>query len=181
MKKLYPVFALVGFCWLVYGVNNLICHNYFSQYGIIPRTKSGLPGIFCAPFLHASFPHLLANTIPLLVLGSIIAWRSTAAFVWITIGGTLLGGTLTWLAARNACHIGASGLIFCYFGYILAFAWFQRTVLNILLAVVCIFLYGGALWGLSPLQTGVSWEGHAAGLFAGVTLAAVGNVRKAQK
>lgn len=171
MKKLYPVLFFVGLCWLVFVVNNLICHGRFNSYGIVPRTVIGLRGIVCAPFLHASFHHILANTMPLLVLGAVIAWRSPAVYLAITAAGLLISGALTWLAARHGCHIGASGLVFCYFAYIIGHAWYQRTGINILVALICGVFYGGLIWGLSPFQTGVSWEGHAAGVFAGLLLA----------
>jgi len=176
MKKIYPVLGFVGLCWLVFLVNNLMLRGYFSQFGIIPRTLGGLVGIVLAPLLHASFHHLLANTVPLLILGSIISLRSPRAYISITIAGTIIGGALTWLLAHRGCHIGASGLVFCYFGYVMGHAWFQRSVMNILLALACGFIYGGLIWGLSPFQTGVSWEAHGAGLVAGVLLARIGKV-----
>jgi membrane associated rhomboid family serine protease len=177
MKRVYPVLGFAGLCWLVYLVNNLILQGRFSHLGIVPRTISGLSGVLLAPLLHASFHHLLANTVPLLILGTIISLRSPATYISITIGGTILSGALTWLLARHGCHIGASGLIFCYFGYVMGHAWFQRSILNILLAFACGFIYGGLIWGLSPFQSGVSWEAHGAGLVAGVFLAWIGHPR----
>jgi membrane associated rhomboid family serine protease len=179
MRKLFPVLVFVGLCWLVFVVNNVMCRGYFSHYGIVPRTILGLRGILVAPFLHASFAHILANTVPLLILGSVIALRSPRAYVGITLIGAILSGAFTWLLARPGCHIGASGLVFCYFGYILEHAWLQRTPVNIVLAVGCGFLYGGLIWGLSPFQTGVSWEGHVTGLIAGLILAWIGRTPKA--
>jgi len=171
MKKLYPVFGFVGLCWLVFLVNNLLLNGQFSHLGIVPRTVGGLSGILLAPLLHASFRHLLANTVPLLLLGGLISFRSPATYVNLTVAGTLISGALVWLLARPGCHLGASGLVFCYFGYVLGQAWFHRTFVNIFLAVVCGLIYGGLIWGLSPFQSGVSWEAHAAGLVAGVLLA----------
>jgi membrane associated rhomboid family serine protease len=80
---------------------------------------------------------------------------------------------LTWLIARNASHIGASGLIFCYFGYIASMAWFRRTFGTLCLSVVCVLGYGGILRGIFPTTTAVSWESHLAGLIAGVVLASL--------
>jgi len=173
LKKLYPVLFFAGLCWAVFGINHLFFHDRFNSYGIVPRTVTGLRGIVCSPFLHASLHHIVANTVPLLVLGAVIAWRSRAVYLVITTAGILLSGALTWLVARHGCHIGASGLVFCYFAYIIGQAWYQRSAVNILLAVVCGFFYGGLIWGLSPFQIGVSWEGHAAGLAAGLFLARV--------
>ena len=167
----------MGLCWLVFLVNNLLLGGRFSHLGIVPRTVSGLSGILLAPLLHASFHHILANTVPLLMLGGIISFRSPATYVSVTVAGTIISGTLIWLLARPGCHLGASGLVFCYFGYVIGLAWFQRTIVHILLAIACGVVYGGLIWGLSPFQSGVSWEAHGAGLVAGILLARMGTQR----
>src|ERR1700730_2732951 len=113
LHRFTPVLVLTALCWLVFVVNNLILNGHLSRFGIIPRHLGSLPGIIWSPFLHGSFSHLAANTLPLLILGAIICARGRGEFTLVTIGGTLLGGGLTWLIGRNACHIGASGLIFC--------------------------------------------------------------------
>ena len=89
----------------------------------------------------------------------------------ITVAGTLLTGAATWMFARNGCHIGASGLIFCFFGYLCSLALFRRTFGAFLLSAVCLLAYGGMLRGIVPTSTPISWEGHAAGLLAGIVLA----------
>ncbi|HXP60222.1 MAG TPA: rhomboid family intramembrane serine protease [Dongiaceae bacterium] len=171
LKRFTPVLTLAGLCWLVFGVNNLLWNGQLNQYGIIPRRLGGLPGILWAPLLHGSFQHLAANTVPLLILGGIVCGRSKTEFTAIALAGTLLSGGLTWLWARNACHIGASGLIFCFFGYLASLAWFRRTFGTLVLSAVCIVGYGGMLKGILPTSSAVSWEGHLAGLAAGIALA----------
>jgi membrane associated rhomboid family serine protease len=171
LKRFTPVLTLVALCWLVFGLNQLAWHGQLNQYGIIPRRLAGLPGIVWSPFLHGSFTHLVANTVPLLVLGGILCGRSKSEFVLTAAAGTVLGGGLTWLVARNACHIGASGLVFCFFGYLASLAYFRRTFGTLLLSLVCIVGYGGMLKGILPTATEVSWEGHLAGLVAGIALA----------
>ena len=170
IKRFTPILALTAACWLVFALNSLIWHGHLDQHGIIPRHLNGLTGIIWAPFLHASFQHLAANTVPLLVLGAIVCARGKGEFVVVTVGGILLGGGLTWLFARNAIHIGASGLIFCYFGYVASLAWFNRTFGTLCLSVVCILGYGGMIKGILPTLAGISWEGHLAGLVAGFAL-----------
>ena len=172
-KRFIPIILLTTSCWLVFLINNVMWGGSFDCYGIAPRQVSGLPGIVFSPFLHGSYQHLTANTLPLLILGGIICGRSRGEFVVVTVTGILLGGGLTWLFARNACHIGASGLIFCYFGYLASLAWFNRTFGTLLLSVVCIVAYGGILRGIVPTAAGVSWESHLAGLAAGVAIAAL--------
>jgi membrane associated rhomboid family serine protease len=173
LGRFIPIVVLTGICWLVLGLDSLIWHGRLAQHGIIPRHLSGLTGIVWAPFLHASFRHLAANTLPLLILGAIICGRSRGEFAVVTVAGILLGGGLTWVIARNASHIGASGLIFCYFGYIASMAWFRRTFGTLCLSVVCVLGYGGILRGIFPTTTAVSWESHLAGLIAGVVLASL--------
>lgn len=172
-KRFAPILTLTAACWLVFLLNNLIWQGHLAQHGIIPRQLGSLTGILWAPFLHASFKHLAANTVPLLVLGAIICARGKGEFALVTVGGILLGGILTWLFARSADHIGASGLIFCYFGYVASLAWFNRTFGTLCLSVLCILAYGGMVKGILPTLTPISWEGHLAGLVAGVVLGAL--------
>jgi membrane associated rhomboid family serine protease len=170
-KRFTPILALTALCWAVFVVNNLLLNGRFEAYGITPRQLGSLPGILWAPFLHASFRHLAANTLPLLILGGILCRRSWGEFAVVTVLGIGLGGGLTWLAARPACHIGASGLIFCYFGYLASLAVFRRTFGTLCLSLVCLLGYGGILRGVLPTSAAISWEGHAAGLLVGVALA----------
>jgi membrane associated rhomboid family serine protease len=172
IKRFTPIVALVSACWVVFAVNNLVWQGQLARYGIIPRQLDGLAGILWAPFLHASFQHLAANTVPLLVLGAILCARGKGEFPIVTAGGIVLTGGLTWLFARSADHIGASGLIFCYFGYLASLAWFNRTFGALCLSVVCVIGYGGMIRGILPTTPGVSWEGHLAGLVSGIALGA---------
>jgi membrane associated rhomboid family serine protease len=171
LSRLIPIFALVAICWAVFAVNNLMLHAQLNQYGIIPRRINSLPGIVFAPFLHGSYKHLVANSIPLLILGTGLCVRSKGEFIIVTFCGILFGGALTWLFARHAAHIGASGLVFCYFGYLSSLAYFRRNVGTLLLSVICIFAYGGIVRGILPTSAAVSWEGHLAGLLTGIATA----------
>lgn len=171
LKRFTPILTLVALCWLVFVADQLLCKGQLDQHGIIPRRVASLPGILWAPLLHASFGHLAANTLPLLVLGGILCARSQGEFAAVTLIGTLLSGGLTWLFARHASHVGASGLIFCFFGYLVSLAWFRRTFGTLALAVLCLLGYGGMLKGLLPTATAISWESHLAGLVSGIVLA----------
>lgn len=174
LSRFTPVLVFTGVCWLMFVINNLLLDGRWSQHGIVPRHLSGLPGILWAPFLHNSFAHLVANTVPLLVLGTIIAGRGKAEFVGVTAAGVLLSGGLTWVVARTGSHAGASGLIFCFFGYLTSLAYFRKTFGSLLVAILCLLAYGGMLRGIVPTSNAVSWEGHAAGLVSGVVLAWMG-------
>ncbi len=175
LKRFTPIVFVTALCWLVFAVNNLVLSDHLLRYGIIPRHLSGLPGIIWAPFLHGSFQHLAANTLPLLILGGILCTRSRAEFAFVTVAGILLSGGLTWLIGRTAYHVGASGLIFCFFGYIASLAFFDHKIGTVLLSLVCIVGYGGILRGITPTSGPISWEAHLAGLLAGITLAWFGS------
>jgi membrane associated rhomboid family serine protease len=171
LKRFVPILILVGLCWLVFGLDRALWGGRLTQHGVLPRQVQGLPGILWAPFLHGSFKHLAANTVPLLFLGGILCVRSRLEFALVAVAGILLSGGLTWVLARNACHIGASGLVFCFFGYLASQALFRRTFGTLALSAVCLLAYGGMLRGMLPTSAAISWESHVAGLLAGVGLA----------
>lgn len=164
--------GLVGLMWALELADQVVLGRALDVYGIRPRDPSGLWGILFAPLLHAGFGHLIANTGPFLALGWLIMLRAIRDFFAVTLVALLVGGLGVWLfAAPNTVHIGASGLIFGYLGYLLLRGTFERSAASIVLAVIVGVLYGGALWGLLPGGPGVSWEGHAFG-FAGGGVAA---------
>src|SRR5713226_6095490 len=169
LKRITPALALIALCWTVFVVNNLILDGHLNQYGIRPRHIGGLLGILWSPFLHSSLQHLLANTVPLALLGAILCLRGRNEFAIVTVLGVVLSGVLTWLIGRNAYHIGASGLIFCFFGYLASLAFFERRIGTLFLSIVCILAYGGIIRGILPTSNAVSWEGHLAGFISGIT------------
>jgi membrane associated rhomboid family serine protease len=137
-------------------------------FGILPRTSWGLMGIGFAPLLHASFPHLLANALPLLILLVLLfAQRPyrperTLALLWLG------SGVGTWLIGRGgAVHIGASSLIYGLAVYLVAAGWWMRSWRFVLIAVAVLFFYGGMAYGILPQRGVVSWEGHLAGAITG--------------
>lgn len=160
--------GLIVALWLLEIVDWLIFRGSLNAFGIRPRTVDGLWGIFFAPLLHSSFAHLMANTVPLLVLGWFVLLRGTRTFVVVTMVATLISGLGTWLIGpAHSVHIGASGLVFGYFGYLLINSYFERSLTSILWAVVVFFLYGGLLWGVLPQGNGISWQGHLFGFIGG--------------
>ena len=171
--------GLVGLMWLEEIADLVLFHGALDAGGIRPRTEAGLWGILLAPFLHADFAHLLANTVPLLVLGWLVLVRGRRDFLWVTAVAVLLGGLGVWLVGGpNTVHIGASGLVFGYLGYLLLRGYWERSLPAILVAVVAGVLYGGALWGVLPLSHGVSWEGHLFGFSGGATAASAHRRRR---
>lgn len=142
-----------------------------NQFGIFPRQAGGLRGILFAPLLHGGFAHLIANTIPFVTLGWLVMLRRTTDFFWVTIVAMLVGGLGTWLFGSRGCHIGASGVIFGYLGYLLSRGYFERRIGSILFSLIVLVFYGGLLWGVLPTQFGISWEGHLFGFLGGVVAA----------
>ena len=171
MKLSFQVLlAIVAAMWAVEVVNTLLGHR-LDEYGILPRTTDGLIGIPLAPFLHAGVGHVLSNTLPLLALGSLTVVQTKRAFIGATLFIVLVGGAGVWLIGRSDYHVGASGLVFGYFGFLVARGWFERRFFTILMAVALLVLYGGLLLGALPTQGFVSWEGHLCGLLAGALAA----------
>ena len=172
--------GFVGSLWAVEVVDLLFFQGGLDFLGIRPRNTEWLWGIVLAPFLHGGFPHLIANTAPLLILGGLVLLRRRMDYVLVTVIVALVGGFAVWLfAPRNTVHLGASGVAFGYLGYLIARTWFERSLSSLAIALVAGFLYSGALLGVLPGQRGVSWEGHLFGLLAGGATGAV--VKKPEK
>lgn len=161
------VLCLVGILWLSEIVDYLITID-LDQFGIFPRRLDNLWGITVWAFLHGGFLHLIANTVPLAVMGFFVALRGAKTFLLVSLMITLLAGLGVWIFGRPAYHIGASGLVFGYFGFLLGIAWYEKSVKAIFIAALTLFLYGGIFWGVLPNDQFVSWEGHLAGLMAGL-------------
>lgn len=142
--------------------------------GLVPRQLTGLIGIVTMPWLHAGVGHLLSNSVPLLVLLTLLA--GSRAQSWGVVALIILqGGTLLWLFGRSALHIGASLLVFGLISFLIASGlWFERRTVPVLIALVVAFLYGMPLvFGVLPWFSGqnVSWDGHLFGAIAGVVVA----------
>lgn len=164
------IFILGGFVTLMWllEIVDLFLGGRLDYYGIRPLSIIGLRGIVLAPFLHGGLGHLIANTIPFLTLGWLIMLRQTSDFFTVTIITMLVSGLGVWLLApANSIHIGASGLIFGYFGFLLLRGYFERSFAAILFSLIVGLLYGGMIWGVLPLQDGISWQGHLFGFVAG--------------
>ncbi|KVP75189.1 rhomboid family intramembrane serine protease [Burkholderia ubonensis] len=141
--------------------------------GIEPRSLTGLLGILTAPWAHAGFGHLMANTVPLLVLGWLAMLPRQEGFWQAIVGGALGAGFGAWvLGGPNTVHIGASGLVFGLFGFILARGFYARRLVDIAVALPAAALYGVSMFmGLLPVYPGVSWQSHLGGAIGGVLVA----------
>jgi membrane associated rhomboid family serine protease len=164
--------TLVAGLYLIELTDWLVLDGALDGWGIQPRTLGGLQAIVVAPWLHAGFGHLFANTIPLLVLGWFVMVRQINDFFWVVLVSLLTSGAGIWLLGGEASiHLGSSGVIFGLFGYLLARGGRERSVVALGIAAAALLLYGGMLWGLLPLHPEVSWQGHLFGFLGGAFLA----------
>lgn len=141
--------------------------------GVLPRTVSGILGIFTGPIIHAGFPHLISNTVPLIVLGWIIFFFFPKVAYYSFFLIYLMTDLLVWLFARQVYHIGASGIIYGFVSFLFFSGIFRRDNKSIALALLVTFLYGGVVWGILPGQEGISWESHLSGVLSGLLSAYV--------
>ena len=163
-----------GFVALLYVIElvDTVVSGRLDSHGVRPRSDEGLLGIAFAPLLHGGWAHLVANTIPLLVLGFLLAlsgvrtWVSVTAIVWLVsgIGVWLVGGP-------NSVHIGASGLVFGWLVHLMVRGIFARHLGQIALGLVVFVVYGSVLWGVIPGRPGISWQGHLFGAIGGALAA----------
>lgn len=167
----YPILVLV-FMWSMHLLN-LSVGIEFYEYGLYPRTLSGLLGVFTSPFIHSTtdFNHILSNSVPILILlASIIHFYRPVALKVILIVW-LGGGLLTWIYARENYHVGMSSVIYSLVGF-LFFSGILRKFKPLLgLSLFVVFIYGSLIWGVFPLEERVSWEGHLSGLILGILAA----------
>jgi membrane associated rhomboid family serine protease len=165
----YPVYFVL-FLWIVFWFE-VTFGVRFNDYGIYPRTLSGLKGIVFSPFIHSSIEHLYHNSIPLLVLSMALFYFYREIAWKVLLYGILFSGFLTWCIGRPAYHIGASGLIYVLMSFILFKGIFAKYFRLIALSLLVVFLYGGMIWYVFPIKEHMSWEGHLSGLIVGFVFA----------
>ncbi|WP_171596170.1 rhomboid family intramembrane serine protease [Marinifilum caeruleilacunae] len=143
----------------------------FTQLGIFPLHVKGLLGILTSPLIHGDFSHLMANSVPFLVLswGIFYFYRPLSYRIFILC--YLTTNVLVWIGAREAYHIGASGLVYAFASFLFFSGIFRNYYRLIAISFVVVFLYGGLFWGVFPILKDVSWEGHLFGAISGLTYA----------
>ena len=165
--------VLITIIWMLEIVDQLLLQHRLNRLGIVPRTQIGLRGILFAPVLHGTWNHLIANTLPFAVLGWFTLLHGVTEFTVATAVIWLVSGLGIWLfAAPNTIHIGASGIIFGYFGFLLSRSYFEQELLSAAVSVVVALLYGPLIWGVLPSRRrGISWQGHLFGFAGGILTA----------
>ena len=164
--------AFLAVIWVLQVVNWADGYRLDSEFGILPEHVSRLREIFTAPFLHFSWQHIEGNSVPLFVLGVLAAYRSIGRFLLVSLIIAVTSGMAVWLfQSSNELTVGASGLIFGYFGYVLVRGFFDRSLVDIGVGLVAGALYWTILEVAIPGTPGVSWIGHVGGLVGGVLAA----------
>jgi membrane associated rhomboid family serine protease len=164
--------GFVSLLWMIEIVDVFLFRGGLNSYGVRPRSLDGLEGILFMPFLHGSFAHLAANTLPFVTFGWLIMLQEISDFFVVSAITILVSGLGVWLTgAPNSVHIGASGLIFGYFGFLMLRGYFERSFTSIFVSLIVGFFYGSLIWGVLPSQPGVSWQAHFFGFVGGVLAA----------
>lgn len=162
--------VFVALMWLV-KIFEVLTHINLANWGVYPLTLKGLRGILFSPLIHGDWNHLISNTVPFIILGFLMlfTYRKVAfkAFVFIYFAS----GFLLWLTGRPSYHIGASNLVYGFAFFLFFSGIFRKDIQSIALSLFVVFLYGGIVWGLLPIDWHISWEGHLMGGVAGAFIA----------
>lgn len=166
---LFPA-VFVVLLWAIYFIDNYF-ELYLVRYGLFPRRLSGVPGVIFAPLIHGSSSHLLSNTIPLLILGWIMFYMYRTIAFSIFFWMYFMTGLWVWVGARDAYHIGASGLVYGFVCFLFFSGIFRLDKRLLALSLLVTFIYGGLVWGVFPIKEKMSWESHLLGSLAGAITA----------
>lgn len=167
LKIVFNLFVIMGAIELV----NTFTGRFLNNFGIIPRTEAGLVGILFAPFIHGNALHFAGNIVPLLLFAALMLEHGRLRFWLVSTGIVVLGGFGVWAFGRTSIHIGASGLIFGYLGFLVAAGIVSKELKLLVISLFVGFFYGGMLWGVLPTQDYISFESHLFGLLAGILMA----------
>jgi len=143
----------------------------FVKFGVYPLHLKGLVGILFSPLIHSDFNHLISNSIPFFILSFVLVYFYRRISYRIFIQMYILAGLCVWLAGREAWHIGASGVVYALAAFHFVSGIIRNDTRLLTISVVVVFLYGGMVWGMLPINPDVSWEGHLWGAVSGVVLA----------
>lgn len=172
-QSLYQYLWIIATLWGVEMADRLFFGNRLEGLGLQPGNWSHWEGIFLAPLLHGGWGHLLSNSIGLATLGAIILARGWQALLKVSIYAIIVGGLFVMLVGENgSIHIGASGVVYGYWAYIIGLGFYERTGSSILWAIAIIIVYGGFAYGMFPTESNaiahISWQGHLGGALGGL-------------
>ncbi len=173
-RKLFKIIKIPAIFVLIMWLVKIIEHSFslsFSSYGILPRDISGIKGVVFFPFIHQDFKHLLNNTYPVLILGSLLFYYYKKVGLQILLWLFFVSGIWLWAIGRTNYHIGASGMVYALASFIFFSGLMKKQTTLAAASLLVIFLYGSMIWGILPIYEWVSWEGHLSGLLAGLLVA----------
>lgn len=169
LKSQWKVLGIALAAMYVMFFATWLTHGALLSLGVLPRNLIGLRGILFAPFLHGSLAHLLANSIPFALLGWLVMLRDSRHFTYVTVVAMITSGGLAWLiGASGSVHVGASGVIFGYLGFLIFSGWYARSLGSIVLSILAVAFWGGLIFGVLPGHPGISWQAHLGGFIGGV-------------
>ncbi len=170
LALVFPLLFVILF-WII-KLMEVSLEISLASYGMRPRDLSQWFGVITMPFLHSGFKHLMANTSSFLILGTILFYFYNKYSLQILGWSWLLTGLLTWILGReNSVHIGASGLVYAFAGFIFFSGVLSKNIRLMAISLIVVFMYGSMIWGVFPQNTNISWEGHLAGFITGIVLA----------
>lgn len=168
--SLFFPFLFIGSIWIV-KTSELILNEDFSSFGLYPLKIKGIIGIFTSPFIHGNMDHLIANSIPLLVLGTALFYFYAKVSYKVFFLIYIMTGIWVWFGGRPSYHIGASGIVYGLAGFIFTSGVILKNIRLLAISLLVVFLYGSMIWGVLPMDPKISWESHLLGLIAGIILA----------
>lgn len=169
-QELKAVFIIIILLSII-EVINLLTGRALNQLGNLPRSITSLPGIFIGPFLHGDLAHFFSNIIPLSIFLYLMLQHGIKRSIGVTLWIMVVTGVCVWLFGRSAYHVGASGVLYGYFGYLLLGGFLSKQFKLIIISLFVGFFYGGLIFGVLPSRPYISWESHLFGFIAGMIAA----------
>lgn len=163
-------FIFVLLLWIIHLMSYLFDLDY-SHLGVYPLHMKGIPGIFLSPLIHGNFEHLISNSLPLLVLGTMLFYFYPKSALKVFVLLYFITGIWVWFGARPAFHIGSSGIVYGLASFIFTCGALLKNIRLMAVSLLVVFLYGSLIWGLFPIDWRISWESHLSGFVLGVVLA----------
>ena len=168
-SMVFPAIFLIVI-WLVY-LADITLHLDLVYHGLNPRKISGLQGILFSPFIHGGIRHIVANSLPLFALSSLLFYFYNTLAFRVMLISWLASGVLVWMIGRSSYHVGASGIIYALAGFLFVSGFIRKHLGLMAISFLVAFQYGSMVWGVLPIEDQISWEGHLSGLLTGVFLA----------
>ncbi len=169
LSLIFPMLFIL-ILWII-KISEILLHLDFAYLGIFPLKIKGLIGIITAPLIHSDINHLLANSVPLLILGTGLFYFYNKIAFRVFFMSYFIANVWIWLGARQAYHIGASGIVYSIASFLFVSGVIRKNIKLMAISLLVVFLYGSMVWGVLPLQPQISWESHLMGAIAGIVLA----------